>query len=300
VAVAEDIAAALAAWPCPVDSVRPLGGGWNSSTWLVATPSGRRFVAKLADHSDAEALAAGLRVAEFAAVRGLACGDPLRTRDGELTVALPEGVLALLRYVPGIPPDLSAPGQVRRAGSLLARAHLILRDYPAGDQARYRWPWEWVARCLDTVAMPPEVSAAARHAWHEAVRSVEDNQLSVSLIHADPGPEGFLLSDGDAGRDGLIDWATTLRGPLLYDLASFAVLTRSAGPRAAQWFTEGYAQQMPRIGSELGYLDCLTRARWVAHAIYFCSRIERGVHRGSTSPTANEDGLAAAYHGMTT
>jgi Ser/Thr protein kinase RdoA (MazF antagonist) len=300
VALAEDIAVALAAWPCLVDSVRPLGGGWNSSTWLVVAPDGRRFVAKLADHLDAEAMTGGLRVAEFAAVRGLACGDPLRTRDGELTVSLPEGVLALLRYVPGIPPDLSAPDQVRRAGALLARAHMILRDYPADEEPRYRWPWEWVARSLDTVAMPAKVSAAARQAWQQAVRSVEDNQLSISLIHADPGPEGFLLSDGDAGQDGLIDWATTLRGPLLYDLASFAVLTRSAGPRAAQWFTEGYMQEMPRIGPELTYLDGLVRARWVAHAIYFASRIERGIHRGHTSPTANQDGLAAAYHGMTT
>jgi Ser/Thr protein kinase RdoA (MazF antagonist) len=281
VTLAEDIAVALAAWPCPVDSVRPLGGGWNSSTWLVVTPDGRRFVAKLADHLDAEALAGGLRVAEFAAVRGLVCGDPLRTRDGELAVPLPEGVLALLRYVPGIPPDLSVPDQVRRAGRLLARAHVILRNYPAGEEPRYRWPWQWVARCLDTVAMPAEVNAAARHAWQQAVRSVEDHRLSISLIHADPGPEGFLLSDGDAGRDALIDWATTLRGPLLYDLASFAVLTRSAGPRAARWFTEGYAEEMPQIGPELAYLNCLARARWVAQAIYFASRIERGIHRGT-------------------
>jgi len=57
---------------------------------------------------------------------------------------------------------------------------------------------------------------------------------------------------------------------------------------------------MPRIGPELACLDSLVRARWVAHAIYFASRIERGIHRGHTSPTANEDGLAAAYHGMTT
>jgi hypothetical protein len=97
------------------------------------TPGGRRFVAKLADHLDAEALAGGLRVAEFAAVRGLACGDPLRT----------------------------------------------------------------------------------------------------------PNRPGTRLS------------------------------------------------------------GCLARARWVAQAIYFASRIERGIHRGHTSPTANEDGLAAAYHGMT-
>ncbi len=141
VALAEDIAVALAAWPCPVDSVRPLGGGWNSRTWLVVTPGGRRFVAKLADHLGAGALAAGLRVAEFAAVRGLTCGDPLRTRDGELTVALPVGVLALLRYVPGIPAGSVCVRSGPARGPSVARAHQILRDYPAGEEPRYWWPW---------------------------------------------------------------------------------------------------------------------------------------------------------------
>jgi Ser/Thr protein kinase RdoA (MazF antagonist) len=302
VALAEDVIEALAAWPGRVESVRALGEGWNSGTWLVVTADGQRFVAKLADHLDAEALDGSLRVAEFAAAQGLACGDPLRTRDGELLVLLREGVLAVLRYVPGKPPDLSAPDQVRRAGRVLARTHMILQDYPAGDEPRYRWPWEWVTRCLDSIAMPADINAAARQAWREIVRTVSDHRLSVSVIHADPGPEGFLLGDGDGDgdgdRDGLIDWATTLRGPLLYDLASFAVLARSAGPGAARWFTEGYVQEMPRIGPEFAYLDCMVRARWVAHAIYFASRIERGISRGNTSPAANEDGLAAAYRGL--
>jgi hypothetical protein len=43
----------------------------------------------------------------------------------------------------------------------------------------------------------------------------------------------------------------------------------------------------------------LIRARWVAQAIYFASRIERGIDRGPGGPAENEDGLAAAYHGMT-
>ncbi len=208
-------------------------------------------------------------------------------------------MLALLRYVPGTPPDTSVPDQVRRAGRVLARAHSVLRDCPVGDEPRYRWPWEWVTRCLDTIAMPAEVNAAARRAWREIVRTVQEHRLSISLIHSDPGPEGFLLNVADAGQDALIDWATTMRGPLLYDLASFAVLTRPAGPAAAQWFTDGYLQQMPQIGPQLAHLDCLVRARWVAHAIYFSSRIERGIDRGPGAPTANQDGLAAAYAGMT-
>jgi Ser/Thr protein kinase RdoA (MazF antagonist) len=149
-----------------------------------------------------------------------------------------------------------------------------------------------------TIAMPDHVNAAARRIWPQIVRTVADQQLAVSVIHADPGPDGFLLG-GDGAPDALIDWATPLRGPLLYDLACFAVITRPAGPQVARWFAEGYAAQLPQIGPQLAHLDYMVRARWLVNAIYFSSRIERGIERGSDSPTANHDALSAAYAGMT-
>jgi Ser/Thr protein kinase RdoA (MazF antagonist) len=111
-----------------------------------------------------------------------------------------------LRHEPGSPPDLSASDQVRRAGRVLARAHRALRDFPAGRDPRYRWPWEWVPQCLDTIAMPERVNAAARRIWPQILRTVDDHQLTISLIHADPGPDGFLLG-GEDGEVAIIDWA---------------------------------------------------------------------------------------------
>jgi len=295
---ATEVQAALGAWPCRVESVAPLAGGWNSATWLVRTANGR-YVAKLVDDLDAAGLVSGLRIAEFLAARGMPCGRPVRTCDGELTIPLPEGTLALLRHEPGSPPDLSVPDQVRRAGRVLARAHQILRDFPAGSDPRYRWPWEWVPQCLDTIAMPEHVNAAARRIWPQILRTVDEHRLSISFIHADPSADSFLLGGDGDGEGALIDWATTLRGPLLYDLACFAVITSPAGPHAARWFTEGYAAGMPEISPQLVHVDCLVKARWLANAIYFCSRIERGITRGPGSPTANQEGLAAAYAGMT-
>jgi Ser/Thr protein kinase RdoA (MazF antagonist) len=280
-----------------VDSVALLAGGWNSITWRVDTTDGP-FVAKLVDDLDAPGLISGLRVAEYLAARGLACGAPVRTRDGDLTSQLPEGALALLRFEPGNPPDLSVESQVRRAGRALARVHSALRDFPADADSRYRWPWEWVTDCLDTVEMPANVRAAARRVWAQIVAAVGDRQLSISIIHADPGPESFILR-GDGSQDALIDWTTPLRGPLLYDLACFAVMTRPAGPRVARWFIEGYAAAAPEIVQQLAALAWLIKARWLANAIYFSSRIQRGIERGSDSPTANQDGLAAAYAGLT-
>ncbi len=293
----EDVASALAAWPVAVRSITPMSGGWNSTTWLIEAQA-ERYVAKLVDHLDAQSLVAGLRLAEFASARGLACGAPVRTARGEYTAPFADGVLALLSFVPGTHPDVSVAEEIRRSGQVLGRAHQVLADYPAPDDPRYRWPWEWVPRCLDTVPMPAEVNAAARTAWKEIVRTAAEQELSISLIHADPGPEAFLLSANGTEQDAIIDWTTTLRGPLLYDLASFAVVTKEAGPQAADWLTEGYLREQPRLAAELPYLGTMIRARWLANAVYFASRIDRGITRGSDSPTANDDGLATAFEGL--
>jgi Ser/Thr protein kinase RdoA (MazF antagonist) len=133
------VRAALRAWPYHIESVAALAGGWNSTTWRVSTPDGQ-FVAKLVDHLDAPGLISGLRVAEYLAACGLACGAPARTRDSDLTIPLPQGTLALLRFEPGSPPDLSVASEVRRAGRVLARAHSALRGFPADADRRYRWP----------------------------------------------------------------------------------------------------------------------------------------------------------------
>ena len=310
---AEDVAAALAVWPVPVSSATPMTGGWNSSTWLVETPAtetsatgtpagetpAERYVAKLVDHLDAPGLVAGLRLADFASRRGLACGAPVRTTAGDYTVPFADGVLTLLTFVPGRHPDSTRAPDIRRAGRVLARAHQVLASYPAGDDDRYRWPWEWVPRCLDTIAMPAEINDAARVAWADIVQAVGDHELSILLLHADPGPEAFLLNADDPAQDAMIDWTTTLRGPLLYDVASFAVVTKDDGPQVTDWLIEGYLLERPALGAELADLGTMIRARWLANAIYFASRIERGITRGSDSPTANEDGLAAAFAGLT-
>ena len=291
------VGAALRAWPYQAESITPLDGGANSTTWLVTTGQGR-FVAKLVDDLDTPGLIKSLQIAEFLATCGLHSGPPVRTRDGEPTISLPEGTLALLRHEPGTTPDISEPDQVRRAGRLLARAHNALRDFPTGSDPHYRWPWEWVPRLLDTIAMPDYVNAAARRIWPDVVRTVTDHQLSISIVHGDPGLGGFLLADDN--RDAIVDWATTMRGPLLYDLACVVVMTKRAGhPHVARWFTEGYVEVMPEIRPELAYLDILAKARWLANAVWFASRIERGIERGSDSPTMNQDGLAEAYAGMT-
>ncbi len=69
VTAAGSIAATLSAWPFRVESVTPLAGGWNSTTWLVGTGE-KRYVARLVDDFDAPGLVSDLQVAEFLPAAG--------------------------------------------------------------------------------------------------------------------------------------------------------------------------------------------------------------------------------------
>ncbi|GAA2207476.1 hypothetical protein GCM10009850_029340 [Nonomuraea monospora] len=286
---------ALAAWSLPVGRAEPLPGGWNSLTWLVTSRTGERYVAKLADAEGAAAFLSGLRVATRAQAGGLTSGAPVPLPSGELVATLDEGVLALLEYVPGRAPDVASPPDLRRMGALLARAHRVLGDGAEELGEEHRWPWPWVSGCLRQVDMPEHVRRAAGRVMEEAREAAP--LLRAGVVHGDPGPGSFRLSEHAPARDGLIDWGAVLQAPVLYDLACAAVLTRDT-PQALRHFLDGYRTVDPSMARDLDHLDLFVRVRWMANAIYFADRIARGVRRGPGGPAANEEGLAEAYAGM--
>ena len=73
----------------------------------------------------------------------------------------------------------------------------------------------------------------------------------------------------------------TLKGPRL-TVKIRSIGNGAARPQAARWLTEGHAEQTPEIGPQLSHLDCLVKVRGPAIAIYFSSRIERGLMRDPT------------------
>ncbi|MEO3804580.1 phosphotransferase [Nonomuraea sp. B1E8] len=287
--------AALTAWNLPVASAEPLPGGWNSVTWLVRTAPGTRYVAKLSDVGSATAFLGGLRVAARAERGGLASGAPVPLPGGRLAADLDEGLLALLRYVPGRPPDSSSADDLHRMGAVLARAHHALGNDIADVGRQHRWPWPWASDCLRELPMAPHVRTAAARVLEEAREAAP--HLRAGVVNGDPGLDGFRLSARSPEEDGLVDWGAVLQAPILYDLASAAVLTRDT-PHAIRHIVAGYRAVDPAIDDELPHLGTFVRLRWMAHAIYFSDRIERGLLRGVTSAAGNEEGLEEAYAGM--
>ncbi|MEO3885309.1 phosphotransferase [Nonomuraea sp. B5E05] len=287
--------AALTAWSLPVASAEPLPGGWNSVTWLVRTTPGTRYVAKLSDVGSATAFLGGLRVAARAERGGLASGAPVPLPGGRLAADLDEGLLALLRYVPGRPPDASSADDLHRMGAVLARAHHALGNDIADVGRQHLWPWPWASDCLRELPMAAHVRTAAARVLEEAREAAP--HLRAGVVNGDPGLDGFRLSARSPEEDGLVDWGAVLQAPILYDLASAAVLTRDT-PHAIRHIVAGYRAVDPAIDDELPQLGTFVRLRWMAHAIYFSDRIERGLLRGVTSAAGNEEGLEEAYAGM--
>jgi Ser/Thr protein kinase RdoA (MazF antagonist) len=279
-----------------------LAGGWNSTTWLVhlARTGGNsgRYVAKLADSGDADAFLGGLRVAHAASSHGFPSGPPVLTRDGSAAVDLPEGVLALLEYLPGRPPDTASPADVRRMGETLARAHQALLDEDAGLSEQFAWPWPWADDCLREIPMPAKVRDAAARALDEARSIPPRTRLRIGVVHGDPGLDGFRLREEPDRRDGLVDWSAAMQAPLLYDLGCLAVITRH-DPRLLTWALDGYQRVAPEVAGELGHLGAFVKLRWMCNAIYFAARLDSGIIRGAASAAENEKGLAEACGGLT-
>ncbi|WP_405782671.1 phosphotransferase enzyme family protein [Streptomyces sp. NBC_00859] len=295
--------AVLARWDGRVASIENLAGGWNSTTWLVhlagRDSASARYVAKLADSGDADAFRGGLRVARAASSHGFPSGPPIPARDGTMAVELPEGILALLEYLPGRPPDTASMADVRRVGETLARAHLVLRGEDDELGERFAWPWPWANHCLQEIPMPAKVRAAAARALEQARNIPDHAQLRVGVVHGDPGLDGFRLREERADRlDGLVDWSAAMQAPLLYDLGCLSVITRHE-PHLLPWALDGYLRVLPDASGELVHLDAFVKLRWMCNAVYFAARLESGITRGAGSAAENQKGLAEAYEGLT-
>lgn len=275
-------------WGIPDADTRALPGGMNSATWLVRDQADR-WVAKLVPNAHRHSLLAGLRLAATVQAAGIPAGAPRPTVEGVTVLPTPHGVLALLEWVDGDP--LTA-GDQPLIGETLGRAHVAL----AGVDAAGLGSWHW----LDPDAAHLDVQGWVR----PAVRAVVEEHEAVlprlrtwGGLHGDPAPEAFLRSRVD-GRCGLIDWASGLYGPLLYDLASAVMYV--GGLEQAEALVASYrAHALVDDGELAACLAPLLRFRWAVQADYFARRITDGDLTGIPDAGENLVGLDDARRHLT-
>jgi Ser/Thr protein kinase RdoA (MazF antagonist) len=288
------VATALAAWSLPARPVvSELGEGFGGEAWLVEC-NASRFVAKIAYDTQA-AVEVGLRMSEIVERHGIPSGAPLRTADGALSVLVehPPGhhhPLALLRFVPGRPLDLTDPRAQRLTGDILGRVHRILHQ-----DGGVTGP----GNTLFTYLTEDQPEVFSRYPWLRPLlrRAVAEVRAFEALI---PVTYGCLLGDylqllreETTGQLGIIDWGAAHHGPLLFDLALAVDQFREAGAAATDELIASYRAEAPITPEEMAGLDRYLTLLWARQARYFAWRLAHDVTQGEPDSAGREETLAA-------
>ena len=267
-------------WGLSVDSVDPILQGINSLTMAVATPLGR-FVAKWVPSAGRESLVSGAHTARLMHDHGIRAGAPLPAASGALTICHSDGELVLLEEVPGTPLTAS-PRDQPAWGTALAAVHAACPLSPEDDF------FVWLAESGSDSIHPPWVRRAVAEA---CVEYSQLPPLTWALLHTDPEPEAFLRDD--RGDVGVIDWAGSVPGPVLYDVASAVMY--AGGEHRAQSFLDTYRQAGVVQATELlDNLGSLRRLRAAVQAEYFSRRLYEGNLIGIENNDENARGLRDA------
>lgn len=263
----------------------PLGGGMNSDTWLVEH-EGSTFVAKHVPAGGTAGLAAGCEVAARLADAGFVTGRPVPGRDGRLVVTAPDGSgLALLEHVDGRELEGERAEEQVWIAEVLAGVHAATDPAPGPATATFAVDW-----------LAPDAPGVEEHGWLVAaiagVRAETDAlALTWAVLHADPAPEAFVHDDA-TGVTGLIDWAGSTRGPVLYDVASAVMYL--GGSEHATAFLDAYGARSPLADGEIEHLDAFRRLREVVQGVYFAGRLAADDLTGGIEREDNEQGLCDA------
>ncbi|HEY2553315.1 MAG TPA: phosphotransferase [Streptosporangiaceae bacterium] len=277
-------------WGLDGARITELGGGMGSRTWVVERDAGR-WVAKAVAEIGSAQFAGGLQLALHLEQAGLRAGAPVPASTGGLTVAGPGESLALLTWVPGEPLTAGSEADQLVLGRTLGEVHAALAGLRPESAQRFHWVDPAVGYLDLRPWLRPAIAAAVA-----ALEEADPGEMTHGMLHADPSPDAFLF-DPRSGRCGVIDWSYSIRGPLLYDVASAVMYL--GGPAPAAPFIGEYLKAGLLGGAELdGGLLPMLRFRWAVQANYFAWRISTGDMTGISGPAENETGLEDARRAL--
>jgi homoserine kinase type II len=276
--LAEALPDLLPRWDLADAVVTPLGGGMNSATAQVRSDAGS-WVAKWVPERSANALLAGCETAAIVEAAGIPAGAARRAAGGSLALSLGAGVVVLLEEVAGRPLTGESDDEQRLMAEVLHAAH---RATDLGEQQEH-FHETW----LTPGAFTPGWLASVLTRMHAEYATLPP--LRWARLHNDPAPEAFR-HDPESGRTGLIDWAGSTPGPVLYDVASAVMYL--GGPNHAGAFLTAYGDAAAE------HLDTFRRLRWCVQATYFVDRLSRHDLTGIDDRSHNEKGLEDARRGL--
>ena len=221
-------------------------------------------------------------------------GSPLATKTGALSIVV-EGVhgeqqpLALLRYVPGDPLQVSEPDAASLYGHLLGRTHrLLLNAFAGGSLLDLE---AFLLQEADYVTAQPGLGPLVDQALGNMHAYAALHPVTFGVIWAD---RMEIVREKETGQVGIIDWGAIERGPLAFDVALSLLWLFPEGSPAAYEFLQAYLAVAPIAVQELAGLPYYKTLFWARLAKYFAYRMAAGVPLGDVGPEENARHFAEA------
>jgi 4-aminobutyrate aminotransferase-like enzyme/Ser/Thr protein kinase RdoA (MazF antagonist) len=289
--------------------ISPIGG--EGRNFVVTTPEGRRFVAKLGeDGSDWGEQDRAIEAAHSAlAPFGVALPTVVRTRAGLIESVRRDAdgrriALRLLDWVPGVPWLESGPptsARLRDLGRALATLDVALArvDSPAARRTHH---WDLAQASRHRLLVGAIRSAELGTNPRRVRRDLADWAFHVyaacavpalpalphSLIHGDANDENVLVDDGRVS--GIIDFGDSLWNPTVCDLAialAYVMLELPGPLDAGAEVVAAYHAVRPMSADELRVLFPLVLGRLAVTVVTAASR--RAIDPGHPTWFITED-----------
>lgn len=251
-------------------TLQGIGAGIENTNYFVSTTGGE-WVLTLFERLSAQQLPFYLRLMQHLARRGLPVPEPLADAQGELLHCVAGKPAALVTRLAGhhqLAPDLHHCAQL---GSLLARLHLAVADFPLQQPNLRGLPW-WQT-------MAPQVRpflAAEQQALlddelgfqQQVAASPAVAALPHGAVHADLFCDNVLF-DGLPGHEkltGAFDFYFAGTDRFAYDLAvclndwCLNADDASLDEARAQALVQAYQQQRPLLPTEARLMPVMLRA----------------------------------------
>jgi len=200
-------------------SFKGIAEGVENSNFLLQTDRGTFILTLYEKRVSMDDLPFFLSLLEHLSGKGIACPQPLRTRDGAQFTVLEERPAALLTFLDGLSLGRPRASHCAEAGATLAALHRAGSDFAARRANSLSITgWHRLAKSIGGRADSVESGLGELIATNLAV--LEDAWpagLPTGIIHADLFPDNVLFMGGKVS--GLIDFYFACDDFYAYDLA---------------------------------------------------------------------------------
>lgn len=195
--------------------------GSVNTHYLIETKKGRFFV-KIDEVKSELEVKQELDLLLYLKRQGLACPQPMKTKDGRYYHEFKDKYLSLSRFVDGseLPLEAMTSAHLEALGQTLAKLHIIGRGYKKGIDNRFGF--NKIVTIYNEVRkqLPPHLKNIVRVLDDEIyyLENYLDNNLPKGIIHGDLFPDNVKFKG--SRLTGIIDFEAACRGKLIYDLAT--------------------------------------------------------------------------------